>query len=197
MPTLDDVVPGKLYDANYDKEIVELRNSTKIKLHEFNSLSPAKTIERESILRELLGSCGKSFVIQSPFYCDYGRNIHVGDNVDINHNFIVLDGAQVRIGNNVFVAPNVGLYTAGHPIDVERRNKGLEYAIPITIADNVWIGAGVSIVAGVTVGKGSVIAAGSVVIRDVPEGVVAGGNPCKVIRQITAKDEETENFMKR
>lgn len=130
-------------------------------------------------------------MIEPPFYCDYASNIHIGNNFYSNHNFVVLDGANVHIGDNVFIAPNVGLHTAGHPIDAERRIQGLEYAIQITIGDNVWIGAGVSVIAGVSIGKGSVIAAGSVVIRDIPESVVAAGNQCKVIRKITKSDGET------
>lgn len=184
-------------DANYDPQILEIRRQAKIKIHEINHLSPAEGEKRESMIRELFGSVGKNLVIESPFYCDYGPNIHIGDDVAINHNLVILDGAEVRIGNSVFIAPNVGLYTAGHPIDVERRSKGLEFASPIIIEDYVWIGGGVSIVPGVTIKKGSVIAAGSVVIRDIPEGVVAGGNPCKVIRKITDEDKKTTNFIKR
>lgn len=197
MEALQKIVPGELYDANYDPQILEIRRQAKIKIHEINHLSPAEGEKRESMIRELFGSVGKNLVIESPFYCDYGPNIHIGDDVAINHNLVILDGAEVRIGNSVFIAPNVGLYTAGHPIDVERRSKGLEFASPIIIEDYVWIGGGVSIVPGVTIKKGSVIAAGSVVIRDIPEGVVAGGNPCKFIRKITDEDKKTTNFIKR
>ena len=123
-------------------------------------------------------------------------SIYIGDNFYANHNLVILDGAKVVIGDNVFIAPNVGIYTAGHPIDVERRLQGLEYAMPVTIGDNVWIGGGVSIIPGVNIGKNSVIAAGSVVIRDIPENVVAAGNPCKVIRKITEKDSTTTNYRK-
>ncbi|SCU97743.1 LANO_0E16842g1_1 [Lachancea nothofagi CBS 11611] len=197
MSALDKIVVGELYDANFDPDIVELRKQAKIKLHEFNNLSPAEDIKKEQLIRGLLGSCGENLVVESPFYCDYGKNIHIGDNVAINHNLVILDGAEVHIGNDVFIAPNVGLYTAGHPIDTLRREKGLEYAMPITIENNVWIGAGVSIIPGVTVGRGSVLAAGSVVIRDIPAMVVAGGNPCKIIREITAEDKNTTNFSKK
>lgn len=196
MGALEDIVPGKLYDANYDPEILNLRKEAKIKLYEYNDSSPCEEEKREQFLRKFLGSCGKNPVIEPPFYCDYGNNIHIGNNFYSNHNFVVLDGAKVHIGDNVFIAPNVGLHTAGHPIDAERRIQGLEYAIPITIGDNVWIGAGVSVIAGVSIGKGSVIAAGSVVIRDIPESVVAAGNPCKVIRKITKSDGETTDFRK-
>ncbi|CUS21395.1 LAQU0S03e01640g1_1 [Lachancea quebecensis] len=197
MEALQKIVPGELYDANYDPKILEIRKEAKTKIHEFNQLSPAEDEKREAIIRELFGSVGKNPVIEAPFYCDYGANIHLGDDVAINHNMVILDGAEVRIGNCVFIAPNVGLHTAGHPIDVERRSKGLEFASPITIEDYVWIGASVTVIPGVTIGKGSVIAAGSVVIRDIPEGVVAAGNPCRVIRKITAEDQKTTNFIKR
>lgn len=196
MVLLEDIVSGQLYDANSDPEILELRREAKAKLYEYNNTNPYEEEKREQLLRNLLGSCGKGPVIEPPFFCDYGSNIHVGNNFYSNHNFIVLDGAEVHIGDNVFIAPSVGLHTAGHPIDVERRVQGLEYAMPINIGDDVWIGAGVNVIAGVTIGKNSVIAAGSVVIRDVPEGVVAAGNPCRVIRKITEKDNKTIDFRK-
>ncbi|CAI7351870.1 CPS_collapsed_G0028830.mRNA.1.CDS.1 [Saccharomyces cerevisiae] len=169
---------------------------TKIKVHEYNTLSPADENKKSQVIRELLGSCTDNFIIEPPFYCDYGSNIYIGDNFYANHNLVILDGAKVVIGDNVFIAPNVGIYTAGHPIDVERRLQGLEYAMPVTIGDNVWIGGGVSIIPGVNIGKNSVIAAGSVVIRDIPENVVAAGNPCKVVRKITEKDSTTTNYRK-
>ena len=142
------------------------------------------------MLSRILGNKGTNCTIVSPFYCDYGYNIEVGDNFFANYNFIVLDGNYVRIGDNVWIAPNVGIYAAGHPLDTEERINGLEYAFPVTIGDNVWIGGSVSIIGGVTIGKNSVIGAGSVVIRDIPEGVLAAGNPCRVIRKLTPEDRE-------
>ena len=103
-------------------------------------------------------------------------------------NLVILDGAKVRIGNNTFIAPNVGIYTAGHPFDVKQRNEGLEYAFPVTIGDNVWIGAQACILPGVTIGDNTVIAGGSVVTKDIPANVIAAGNPCRVIREITEAD---------
>lgn len=193
---LNSVPTGDLYDANFDKEIIQVRNDAKYKCWEYNNTSPKEEEKRQEMIRNLLGSTGKTFYFEPPFYCDYGTNIHIGTNFYSNHNLIILDGAEVRIGENVFIAPNVGLYTAGHPLDAERRAIGLEYALPITIEDNVWIGGGVTIVGKVTIGKGSVIGAGSVVIRDIPEGVVAAGNPCKVIRRITEEDAKRENFLR-
>lgn len=197
MGTLEKIVPGELYDANYDQEILRLRKDTKIKLYEYNASSPVEETKRKEIIKNLVGSYGEDFYIEPPFYCDYGSNIHIGKNFYSNHNLIILDGAKVVIGDNVLIAPNVGIYTAGHPIDMNRRIQGLEYAIPITIGDNVWIGGGVSIVGGVNIGNNSVIAAGSVVIRDIPEGVVAAGNPCRVIRKITEKDSTITDFCKK
>ncbi|GET06446.1 hypothetical protein SY212_14760 [Ligilactobacillus agilis] len=116
-------------------------------------------------------------------------NIELGENFYANHNLVILDGAKVTFGDNVFVAPNCGFYTAGHPLDYERRNAGLEYAYPITVGDNVWIGGGVQVMPGVTIGSNVVISGGSVVTKDIPDNCVAVGNPCKVIRPITEADK--------
>lgn len=128
--------------------------------------------------------------INAPFYCDYGFNIFAGRNFFVNYNCVILDGAKVTFGDNVFIAPNCTFTTAGHPLDVEQRNQGLEIALPITVGDNVWFGANVCVLPGVTIGSGSVIAAGSVVNRDIPSGVLAGGVPCRVIRTLTEQDRE-------
>ncbi|MBQ0059589.1 MAG: sugar O-acetyltransferase [Lachnospiraceae bacterium] len=130
-----------------------------------------------------------NIVITAPFYCDYGCNISVGDNFYTNHNVTILDGAPVTFGDNVFIAPNCVFSTAGHPIDAEQRNQGLEIALPITVGNNVWIGTQVSVLPGVTIGDNTVIGAGSVVNKDIPSGVVAAGNPCRVIREITEADK--------
>lgn len=193
---LKNIVPGKLYDANYDPGILKLRKKAKVKFYKYNNSSPCEEEKKEQFLRKFLGSCGKNPVIEPPFYCDYGSNIHIGNNFCSNHNLVALDRVEVHIGDDVFITPNVRLNTASHPIDVERRIQGLEYAMPITIGDNVWIGAGVNVIAGINIGKGFVIAAGSVVIRDIPEDVVTAGNPRKVIRKITKSDGETANFRK-
>ena len=124
--------------------------------------------------------------------CDFGYNIEVGENFYANHGCVILDCAKVTFGDNVFIAPNCGFYTAGHPIDSKRRNAGLEYAHPITVGNNVWFGGGVQVMPGVTIGNNVVIGSGSVVTKDIPDNVVAAGNPCKVLRAITEEDLKRE-----
>ena len=183
------VEPGALYDANYDNELIAERTAAKELCFELNNLRPSMVAERDEIVRRLLGRVGKNCCIESPFHCDYGYNIVAGDNFYMNVGCIILDGARVTFGDNVFVAPHCGFYTAGHPLDHERRNAGLEYALPITIGNNVWIGAQVCVLPGVTIGDDSVIGAGSVVTKDIPAGVLAAGNPCRVIREISEADK--------
>ena len=175
---------GLLYQANYDAEIQADMDQARNILYKYNNLPPWETEKREELMRSFLGKVGKDFKFISPFLCDYGYNIEIGDNFFANMNLVILDGAKVRIGDNVFIAPNVGIYTAGHPLGVQQRNEGLEYAYPITIGNNVWIGAQVCILPGVTIGENTVIGAGSVVTKDIPANVVAVGNPCKVVKNI-------------
>ena len=177
-----------MYDANYDKELLEERKLAKELCYDFNQLRPNEEEAQKDIIRRLFGMTPENLTIIAPFWCDYGYNIEIGENFFANHNMVVLDCAKVKFGNNVFVAPNCGFYTAGHPIDAERRNQGLEYAYPITVGDNVWIGAGVQVMPGVTIGSNVVIGGGSVVVKDIPDNVVAVGNPCRVVRSITDED---------
>lgn len=177
-----------LYDANYDEALLHERQRAKELCYEFNQLHPSETAKQQRILKELLGKMDDSTSIMQPFWCDYGYNIEVGRNFFVNHNCVILDGNKVVFGDNVFIAPNCGFYTAGHPIDAQQRNKGLEYAYPITVGNDVWIGAGVHVMPGVTIGSNVVIGGGSVVVHDIPDNVVAAGNPCSVIRPITAAD---------
>lgn len=179
---------GKLYDANNDIELVSEREACKEVCYELNSLRPSQKKERENIIRRLFGKTGKSFLIEQPFYCDYGYNIEIGENFYSNVNCVILDGAKVTFGDNVFVAPNCGFYTAGHALDAEQRIQGLEYAYPITIGNNVWIGAQVCVLPGVTIGDNTIIGAGSVVTKSIPANVLAVGNPCRVLRTITEAD---------
>lgn len=173
-----------------DDECFELMLENRCKIYEFNNTNPRDLKRLDELLRDILGKAGKNLAIMQPFHCDYGKNIEVGDNFFANYNFVVLDVAKVTIGNNVFVAPNVAIYTAGHPVHYEMRNTMLEYGIPITIGDNCWIGGNVVICPGVTIGEGSVIGAGAVVTKDIPPNVIAAGNPCRVIREITDEDKK-------
>ena len=175
---------GILYDANNDAELIAERQACKDLCYEYNRLLPSETKSREEIIVRMFGKTGRSFLIEQPFFCDYGYNIEIGENFYANVNCVILDAAKVRFGDNVFIAPNCGFYTAGHPFDVEQRNLGLEYARPITIGNNVWIGAQVCVLPGVIIGDNCVIGAGSVVCKDIPAGSLAVGNPCRVIRKL-------------
>lgn len=181
---------GFLYDANYNKEIVEARTRCADLCYDFNQCRPSDTKKQKELLEQILGSIKGNAVITAPFYCDYGFNISIGENFYTNHNVTILDGAKVTFGDNVFIAPNCVFSTSGHAIDSEQRGRGLEIAWPITVGDNVWIGANVSVLPGVTIGSDTIIGAGSVVNRDIPSGVIAAGNPCKVIRKITEADKQ-------
>ena len=141
------------------------------------------------LIKKLFSRTGKNFLIEPNFYCDYGYNIEIGENFYSNHNLIILDPAKVIFGENVFIGPNCGFYTPEHPIQAGERNKGLEFAKPIKVGNNVWFGGGVTVLGGVTIGDNSVIGAGSIVTKDIPSNVVAVGNPCKVMREIGEKDK--------
>lgn len=159
-------------------------------LEKFNSMSYKQEKERMEILRELFGALGEDAVIVPPFYCDKGPQIHIGRHFYANTGLLILDEADVTIGDHVFIAPRVSIFTACHPIDADVRRSELEYAKPVTIGDDVWIGGNVVINPGVTIGSNVVIGSGSVVTRDIPDGVVAAGNPCRVIRAIGDSDRE-------
>lgn len=179
---------GLWYDANYDEDLCRERERANELAHRLNQASPGDAALRESLLRELLGHVGEHVEVLSPLYVDYGRNVSIGDWSFLNHGAYLMDGAPITIGSHVFVGPNLGAYTAQHPLVAEERNLGLERALPITIEDDVWIGGDVKIMPGVTIGRGSVIGAGSVVTRDIPAGVVAMGSPCHPVRPITDAD---------
>ena len=178
------MLAGELYDANYDEGLIKERYWVKDKCYDYNQLKPSNHKEKEKIIKEIFKRTCDNFTIEQPFMCDYGYNIEIGENFYMNHGGVILDCAKVEFGDNVFVAPNCGFYTAGHPLDTDQRNRGLEYAKPIKIGNNVWIGGNVVVLPGVTVGDNVVIGAGSVVNKDIPSNTVAVGNPCKVIKNI-------------
>ena len=158
--------------------------------YELNNLKPADRVNIPGIAKKLLGKTGENIWIEPPFHCDYGWNIEVGENFYANYNAVILDVGKVTIGDNVLLAPGVGIYTAGHPVHPVSRASGYEYGIPITIGNNVWIGGNAVILPGVNIGDNVVIAAGSVVTKDIPSGVIAAGNPCRVVREITEEDRK-------
>lgn len=153
-------------------------------LKEYNAADVLEKEKRRALLKEVAGSVGENVTVTPPLYCDYGCHLFLEDNVYINTGSVFLDAGYVRIGQGSFIGPNVQFYTVNHPLDVEQRRKGLEKAQPITIGKDVWIGGAVVILPGVTIGDGSVIGAGSVVVKDIPAGVIAAGNPCKIIKKI-------------
>jgi acetyltransferase-like isoleucine patch superfamily enzyme len=173
---------GELYRV--DEELTKERNQAQQLTFEYNQTSPIEIDKRRKILEELLGNIGENVTIEAGFRCDYGKNISIGNNVFINFNLIALDCNKITIGDDVMIAPNVGIYTATHTVSPEIRKQALEYAKPITVCNGVWIGGGVSILPGITIGENSVIGAGSVVTKDIPPNVVACGNPCKVVKEI-------------
>lgn len=181
---------GLLYDAAFDKELIDEITHCKDLCYEFNQIKPSERGKQTELIKKIFGGLGKGVVVNSPFMCDYGYNITAGDYLYLNHNCQILDAGRVSFGNCVFVAPNCVFTTAEHALDTEQRNKGLEVALPITVGNNVWIGAGAIILGGVTIGDNTVIGAGSVVTKDVPSGVIALGVPCRVLREITEEDKE-------
>lgn len=183
------MLAGLPYKAWLDG-LSEERVENKLKVYQYNLLRPDENEKREQLMRDILGSPGENAHIEPPFYCDYGKNISVGRNFYANFNCTILDVGKVTIGDNVMFAPNVSLYTAGHPIHPDSRNSGYEYGIAITIGDNVWLGGNVIVNPGVTIGSNVVIGAGSVVTKDIPDNVIAVGSPCRVVREITEEDRK-------
>ncbi len=181
------MIDGEPYYAN-EKELSTLRLEAQRAAHRYNQIDPKHHRERKSLLKKLLGQTGTMFCVEQPFYCDYGFNIEIGENFFSNYHLTILDCAPVKIGNNVMFGPNVAIYTAGHPLHADIRNSGLEHALPVTIGDNVWIGGNTVINPNVKIGANTVIGSGSVVTKDIPANVIAVGNPCRVLREITEED---------
>jgi len=177
------MLSGELYQAG-DPELVRDRLNARRLTRLYNQTLENEWEQRTQLLRELFGSTGSQLYIEPAFRCDYGYNIHVGDNFYANFDCVFLDVCDIRIGDNCFIAPGVHIYTATHPLNAGERISGAEYGIPVTIGDNVWIGGRAVINPGVTIGNNVVIASGAIVTKDVPDNVVVGGNPAKVIKAI-------------
>lgn len=177
------MLAGEPYNA-LDSQLVKERRQARDLTKELNESRDEEQVRRAKIINLLFASVGRDVWIEPPFYCDYGSNITLGDNVYFNFNCVILDPAAVDIGNNVLFGPNVQIYTATHPLSFLERRTGLEFAQAIEIGSDVWVGGSVVISPGVTVGSRSVIGSGSVVTKDIPPGVFAAGNPCRVLREI-------------
>ncbi len=186
------MLAGELY-APSDPELVEIRRGARLLYEELNRTSKEDREKRSSIVRKLFGSTGEKFDVNSRFTCDYGENIHVGENFYTNFDCVILDVAEVRIGKNCLIAPQVGIYTATHPIDPAERYSGKELGKPITIGDNCWIGGHAVINPGVTLGNNVIVASGSVVTRSFGDNIIIGGNPAKLIREIPAADDDLQS----
>ncbi|MBQ8046913.1 MAG: sugar O-acetyltransferase [Prevotella sp.] len=184
MSEKEKMLAGQVYSA-VDEEVLKELNAVKDAIHTYNMLRPSDTESRRELLKKLLGRVADDdFIINQPFYCDYGKQISLGRRFFANFGFTVLDEAPVTIGDDCFVGPHVSIYTACHSTDPVERNSRREWALPVKIGNNVWIGGSVTILPGVTIGDNVTIGAGSVVVRDIPSDSVAVGNPCRVVRKI-------------
>lgn len=183
MTEYEKMISGQLY-LSADKELTEMRQKCRLITEAFNRLSITELDRREQLLRELFGRAGKNIYIEPTFCCDYGSNIFVGDNFYANYNCVILDVAPVHIGDNCFIAPQVGIYTATHPLDAHTRCSGAEYGKPITIGNNCWIGGHATINPGVTLGDNVVVGSGAVVTKNFRDNVVIAGNPARIIKTL-------------
>lgn len=180
-------------DSNYPEEAAELaraRQRGKVLCYEINRLHPDDIEGRSALMKQLFGSMGKNVWMEPPIHMAYGSNTTLGDNIYINFNLTVVDDYKVTIGNDVMFGPNVTIAVTNHPVHPDLRREGGMFALPVVVKDGAWIGSGAIIAPGVTVGAGSVIGAGSVVTKDIPDNVIAVGNPCRVLREITERDRE-------
>ena len=183
MTEKEKMLRGEVYNA-CDPDILRELNETKDRIREYNQIRPTLLKERNEMLQRILGRSDEDTFINQPFYCDYGKHIRVGKRFFANFTWTVLDEAYVTIGDDCFIGPNVGIYTACHSTDPVERNTRNEWALPVTIGNNVWIGGGVTILPGVTIGDNVTIGAGSVVVKDIESNSVAVGNPARVIKKI-------------
>ena len=189
MTEKEKMLAGQVYSA-VDKELLKELIEVHDVIYEYNALKPSDTEARLAVLKSLLGFIADDqVIINQPFYCDYGKQISVGRRFFANFNLTVLDEAPVKIGDDCFIGPNVSIYTACHNTNPVERNSRKEWAEPVTIGNNVWIGGDVTILPGVTIGDNVTIGAGSVVSRDIPSNVVAAGNPCRVLKEIDKENQ--------
>lgn len=189
MTELEKMKLGEWYDANFDKKLLDLRLEAQDLCRQYSITSLYDVDKKNDILIKLFGYLPDGLTIIPSFMCDYGKNIHLGKDIFINAHCYLMDGANITIGNNVFIGPYTGFYTSTHPLDYKRRNAGLEKALPIKVGDNCWLGANVSVMPGVTIGNGCVIAAGSVVTKDVSDNTMVAGVPAKIIKKIEQEAE--------
>ncbi|CAF0913182.1 unnamed protein product [Adineta ricciae] len=187
------MLAGDFYNA-FTPELLRERSLCKDFIYEYNNTRPSESEKRTGLLQKMFGKFGSNSMIETPFFCDYGSNIHWGENSFANYNLVVLDICSVHVGDYVLMGPDVKIYGATHPTDPQLRLDGLEYGKPVRIGNNVWIGGSAVIVAGVTIGDNSVIGAGSVVVKDIPANVVAVGNPCKVIKQLEPPTRPSKGY---
>lgn len=180
---------GMLY-VDIGEGLDEERERCKELLYDYNHTRPSEKTKRKDILKELLGNMGEDIWIEPPVHMAYGKNVHIGNYFYANFNLVIVDDIDVYIGEHVMIAPNVTITPTGHPVDPELRKPGTQFSIPVRIGNNVWIGSNAVILPGVTIGNNSVIGAGSVVTHDIPENVIAVGNPCRVLREINERDKE-------
>ena len=186
MTEKEKMIVGQMYDSK-DRELSHDREQARLLFQQINKMDESVIDARNELFKKLIRNAGENLWIEPPFYCDYGYNISLGTNVFFNFNCCILDVAKVTIGNNAMLAPGVQILTATHPLEAKERNSGLEYAKPITIGNDVWIGGNAILCPGVTIGNGVVVGAGAVVTKDIPDNVFIGGNPAKVLRQIDNK----------
>ena len=188
MTEKEKMLSGNLYMAN-DEELRRDNKKSRMLTRLFNNSTEEQIPYRKELLKELFEKTGENLYIEPPFRCDYGCHISVGNNFYANYDCIIVDVCKVEIGENVLFGPRVGIYTAGHPIDAQIRDTGLEFGKPVKIGNSVWVGGSTVINPGVTIGNNVVIGSGSVVTKDIPDNVVAVGNPCRVLRTITDEDK--------
>lgn len=181
---LNKMMCGEPYDASDNTLLLDILQETQEMCRDYNNIRPSDYDEKTALIKRILGKTGENLKIVQPFFCDYGFNIEVGEDFFANTGMVILDEAKVTFGNNVFIGPNCSFYTPCHPLDAESRKAGKQWSLPITVGNNVWLGGNVTVCPGVSIGDGSVIGAGSVVTNNIPSGVLAAGNPCKVIKKL-------------